>query len=145
MNAFKRASFVGIVIFLIGIVIAIYGYSFLLEQNELQKNGIVVTGKVIDINKKAIYRSPFIRFKTRENKTIIFLSKLEINHLFFKYHIGQEVKVIYNKNNPRQAEINAFWERYFAQIFVGSFGVFLMLLGLFLRWLFLKKAKQYNT
>ncbi len=54
MNAFKAASFVGIVLFLFGVVIAIYGFSFLLEDNELQRNGIKVKGKVVDINEKVI-------------------------------------------------------------------------------------------
>lgn len=145
MNAYKSASFVGIVIFLFGIIIAIYGFSFLLEQNELEKNGIIVKGKVVDINKKAIYRSPFVRFKTKDGQTITFLSKLEVNVDLFKYKIGQEVEVIYHKDNPKQAEINAFWERNVAQLYLGCFGVFLMLFGWFLRKRFLKKAKQYNA
>ena len=52
MNAFKNASFVGIVIFIGGLVVTIYGFSFLIAQNDLQENGIIVTGTVIDIAKK---------------------------------------------------------------------------------------------
>ena len=60
MNAYRNASFIGIVLFIIGIVIAIYGFSFLTENTDLEKNGIRVKGKVVDINEKAIYRSPFV-------------------------------------------------------------------------------------
>ena len=92
MNAYKNASFVGIVIFIFGIIIAIYGFSFLSEDNDLEENGIIVKGTVIDINKKAIYRSPFVEFKTKEGQTITFLSKLEVNVDLFNYQIGQEVE-----------------------------------------------------
>jgi hypothetical protein len=141
MNAYKNVSFVGIVLFIFGIVIAIYGFQFLLEKNELEKNGVIVKGKVIDINKKDIYRSPFVRFKTLDNKTITFLSRLEVNMDFFKYEINQEVEVIYDKNNPNNAQINAFWEKNMPQLFLGCFGVLLMLLGIFIRKRFLKKAR----
>ncbi len=145
MNPYKSVSFVGIVIMLFGIIITIYGFSFLAEDNELEENGVIVNGEVVDINKKAIYRSPFVKFTTKEGETITFLSKLEVNVDFFDYTIGQEVEVIYNKDNPKQAEINDFWERNVAQVYLASFGFFLMLLGLFIRRRFLKKARKYNT
>lgn len=143
MNAYKNASFVGIVIFLAGIVITIYGFSFLLEQNDLQQNGIIVKGTVVDINKKDFYRAPFVRFTTKDNQTITFLSKLDVNVDLFTYKIGQEVDVIYHKDDPNQAEINAFWERNVAQIYLGCLGIFLILFGFFLRKFLLKKAKKY--
>ncbi len=64
MNAYKTASYVGFVIALIGLIVAIYGFSFLLKQNELDANGIAVKGTVFQIEEKAIYRSPWVRFKT---------------------------------------------------------------------------------
>ena len=143
MNAYKNASFVGIVLFLFGVVISIYGFSFLMEDNDLQENGIIVKGEVVEINEKDIYRSPFVRFTTTEGETITFLSKLDVNVDLFQYHVGQEVEVIYHKNNPKQAEINAFWERNTAQMYLGFLGFFLMLFGVFLRRRLLKKAKRY--
>jgi hypothetical protein len=143
MNAYKRVAFVGIVLFLFGVVIAIYGFSFLMEDNELSENGVVVTGKVIDINQKDIYRSPFVEFTTLEGEKITFLSHLDVNVDLFQYQIGDEVEVIYNKNNPKHAQINAFWERNTAQLYLGFLGVFLMLFGLFFRRRMLKKAKKY--
>lgn len=144
MNAFKTASFVGIVLFIFGIIIAIYGFSFLADSQSLDENGVIVKGKVIDIAKKAIYRSPIVQFKTLEGQSVTFKSKLEVNKDLFKYTIGQEVKVIYDKNNPQNAEINAFWERNMAQLYLGIFGVGLMIFGLFFRRRMLKKAKKYS-
>lgn len=144
MNAYKIASNVGFVLSIFGIIIAVYGFSFLLELNQLDANGVVVKGTVFQIEEKAIYRSPWVKFKTLEGKEYMFLSELEQNKDLFPYVIGQEVEVIYNKNNPREARINAFWERNFAQIFLGIFGVFLVFFGFFVRWQFLRKAKKYS-
>lgn len=62
MNAYRNASFAGAVIFLIGIVISVYGFSFLLRQNDLKAHGIPAKGTVFEIEEKAIYRSPWVRF-----------------------------------------------------------------------------------
>lgn len=145
MNAYKNASYVGFVILILGTIVAIYGFSFLLKQNELEANAVRVKGTVFDINEKAIYRSPWVKFNTLEGKEITFLSQLEVNVDLFPYTIGQEVDVIYHKDNPNQAKIDAFWEGNFEQLFLGVFGVFLMCLGLFLRWMFLRKAKKYEN
>lgn len=146
MSAYKRASFVGFVIAIFGIIIAVYGFKFLLERNDLQANGIKVKGKVIEIGQNGpMYRFPIVEFKTADGKKRVFKSRLEINHLMFKYVIGQEVDVIYHKNDVKNVEVDAFWEQNMPQIFLGSFGLFLMLLGLFLRWMFLRKARQYAS
>ncbi len=144
MNAYRNVSFVGFVIMGFGIIISIYGFSFLQTQNDLEDNGVRVKGTVFDINEKAIYRSPFVKFTTLEGEEIQFLSELEVNVDMFPYTIGQEVDVIYHKDNPNNAKIDAFWENNFAQLFLGGFGVFLILLGWFIRRHFLKKAAQYN-
>lgn len=144
MNAFRSASFVGIVLVLIGLGIAVYGFSFLLEQNDLKSNGIRVKGTVVEIEENAIYRSPWVKFTTLEGEEVTFLSKLEQNKDIFPYVVGQEVDVIYHKDNPRNAKIYAFWEQYFAQIFLGIVGLFLILFGWFLRWHFLRKAKKLD-
>ncbi|MCU0438994.1 MAG: DUF3592 domain-containing protein [Raineya sp.] len=145
MNAYKNASYVGFVISILGLIIAIYGFSFLLKLEDLDANGIKVKGTVIEIEEKAIYRSPRVKFKTLEGNEYTFISDLDQNKDLFNYTIGQEVEVIYHKNDPQNARINAFWERNFGQIFLGIFGVFLMLFGLFVRWRFLQKAKKYNS
>jgi len=144
MNAYKNASYVGFVLSILGTVVAVYGFSFLLKLEDLDANGVVVKGTVTQIEEKAIYRSPWVKFKTVEGKEYTFLSELEQNKDLFPYVVGQEVEVIYHKDDPRNARINAFWERNFGQIFLGIFGVFLMLFGLFVRWRFLQKAKKYN-
>lgn len=152
MNAYKTASFVGFVIAIFGIVISIYGFKFLLERNDLNTNGIKVKGKVIEIHSNGpMYRMPVVEYKTKEGKKVAFESRLQINHLMFTYVVGQEVDVLYHKDNPnnlgkeKKAEIDAFWEQNMPQIFLGCFGLFLFVLGFFLRWLFLRKSRQYSA
>lgn len=142
MSAYKRVAFVGIILFLFGVVITIYGFSFLLQENELSENGVIVKGKVVDINEKDFYRAPFIEFTTLEGEKIIFLSPLDVNVDFFDYKIGDEVEVIYNKNNPKHAQINAFWERNTAQMYLGFVGIFLIFFGLLFRRRMLRKARR---
>ena len=145
MNVYKRVSFVGIVIIIFGLILFVYGFSFLMEKTDLDKNGIKVTGTVIDINQKDIYRSPFVEFTTKEGQKVTFLSRLDANVDLFQYTIGQEVEVIYHKDDPNNCEINAFWERNAPQLVLGCFGFILLLVGIIVRRRFLKKAKRYSA
>lgn len=142
MNAYKNVSYVGFVIMLFGLIVAAYGFSFLLSQQDLEANSVRVKGEIVDINEKAIYRSPFVKFRTLEGQEITFLAELEVNVDFFDYSIGQEVDVIYHKDNPNQAKIDTFWQKNFGQVFLGGFGVFLILFGFIMRKIFLGKAKR---
>ena len=139
---YKTVSKIGFVVMILGLIVAIYGFKFMLIQNDLEENGVNVKGTVIDINVKAIYRSPFVKFNTLEGEEIIFLSELEVNHMMFDYVIGQEVDVIYHKDDPHQCKIDAFWENHFLEIFLGSFGVLVMLIGVFIRWVYLLKHRR---
>ena len=145
MNAYKNASFAGIVLFIAGIVITIYGFSFLLKQSDLETNGVIVKGTVIDIAKKDFYRSPIVQYTTKDNQTYTFRSELDVNKDLFTYVIGQEVDVIYHKDDPGNAKIHAFWENNVAQMYLGILGVFLMIFGFFLRRGLLKKARKYEA
>lgn len=144
MNAYKNASYVGFVIMIFGLIIAGYGFSFLLELRNLDSNGVKVKGTVVDINENAIYRSPYVKFTTSEGREITFLSELEVNKDMFSYYVGQEVNVIYNKENPTDAKIDAFWERNFPQLFLGCFGVVLLFIGFLIRRIMLGKAKRFD-
>lgn len=144
MSAYKRASFVGIVLFLIGIGLSIYGGSFYLKQQDLENNGVRVKGTVVDIGKKAIYRFAFVKFKTTDGQEITFKNELEQNVDIFPYKMGQEVPVIYHKDDPKNAKIDDFWNANFLPIYLGIVGGFLVVFGLFLRWHFLRKARRYR-
>lgn len=145
IDVYKNVSYVGFVILFFGIIISLYGFSFLLAQNNLEKNGVSVKGTVFDIQEKTIYRSPWVVFKTLEGQEIKFLSQLEVNVDLFHYVVGQEVDVVYHKDHPKQAKIDAFWESNFEQLFLSLFGLFLLLFGYFMQKYFKKKAANYST
>ena len=140
---YKTVSYIGFVVMLGGLIVAIYGFSFLLEANDLEANGVKVKGTVVEINEKAIYRSPFVTFTTLEGEEITFLSDLEVNHMMFDYVIGQQVDVIYHRNDPHNAKIDAFWEKNFGQLFLGCFGFLIMLIGLLINWIYRRKARRF--
>jgi hypothetical protein len=135
MGATRPFKFIGVVICLFGIVITVYGVTHFLEKKDLEGKGIVVKGVVSEIHVDHIYRSPFVKFSTLEGKEMVFLSELMVNVDLFDYEVGQEVEVIYHRDNPKNSRIYAFWEMNFGHLFLGLFGGFLVLLGLFLRWL----------
>ena len=135
MGATRPFKFIGVVICLFGIAITIYGVTFFLDKRDLEGKGIIVEGTVTDIHVDHIYRSPIVAFQTLEGKNEVFLSELMVNVDLFNYEVGQKVEVIYHRDNPKNARIYSFWEMNFGHMFLGLFGGFLVLLGLFLRWL----------
>lgn len=144
MNAFKLASNVGFVIFAFGIAVAIYGFSFLMAQNDLETNAEKVKGTVIEMAQNGpMYLSPVVRFTTLEGKEITFKSDLDLNKDLTPYSVGQEVDIIYHKDNPSNAKIDTFIENNFGQLFLGIFGVFLMIFGLIFRKMMLRNAAKY--
>lgn len=143
MTAYKTVSYVGFVIMIFGIILCFYGFSFFETQNDLEANGIKTTGEVFDINENGIYRSPWVKFTTEDKQEHKFLSQLEVNMDIFPYSIGQQVDIIYHKDNPSQAKIDTFWESNFEQSFLGFFGIGLIIFGLLMRIFFLGKAKKY--
>ncbi len=95
------------------------------------KDPVLTTGTVTAINKKDIYRSPFVRFKAQNGKTYNFLSQFDRNVDFFDLKVGQKIEIIYDKDNPRRAQENTFWARYGPRVIPGAFGGIIFLIGLF--------------
>lgn len=145
MNAFKLASNVGFVIFAFGIAVAVYGFSFLLAQQDLEANAETVKGTIVEmVENGPMYLSPMVKFTTLDGKEITFKSDLDLNKDLTPYTVGQEVEVIYHKDNPYNAKINTFIENNFGQLFLGIFGVFLMIFGLIFRKMMLRNAERYS-
>ena len=142
MGAYRAVSYVGIVIFLLGGVVAVYGLTFWLEVEDLKKNGIKAEGTVYEIGQKAIYRFPFVKFKTKEGKEIMFKSQLEVNMDLFQYKIGDKVTVIYHKDDPNNVRIDGFWEKNIERLYLGVLGAIVMMVGLIVRWRFARKARR---
>lgn len=94
-------------------------------------NGVVTTGTVIGINKKAFYRAPFVRFRAKNGKIYTFLSQFDRNKDLFKLKVGQRIEIIYDPMNPRRAQENSFWGRYGPRVIPAGFAAIMILTGLF--------------
>ncbi|HON80250.1 MAG TPA: DUF3592 domain-containing protein [Spirochaetota bacterium] len=95
------------------------------------ENPVATMGTVIDINKKDIYRAPFVRFKAEDGRTYRFLSQYDRNVDLFNLKVGQKIEIIYEKTNPQRAQENTFWGRYGPRVIPASFGGIIFLIGLF--------------
>ncbi|WP_026999711.1 DUF3592 domain-containing protein [Eisenibacter elegans] len=142
MGGYKKASFVGIAIVILGGAVLGYGLWFLVQQINLEAGGELTTGQVFEIEHKAIYQSPWVRFITKEGQEVVFKSELAQNVDIFPYSIGQEVTVIYNPQNPQQAKMYAFWERHFEPVFLSIVGLFMLFFGFFYAGFFCEKPKN---
>ncbi|GIV39422.1 MAG: hypothetical protein KatS3mg033_1222 [Thermonema sp.] len=143
--SYRRVSFAGIVLMLIGLGLAIWGTQALWAAYSLNATGIRTEGTVIEIGKKGIYRFPRVEFYTSSGEKVDFWSKFEVSQDLFSYKIGDKVPVIYNPDNPAEAQIDAFWERNFLHLFLLLLGGIIALIGWLVRRNFLKKARNYES
>ncbi len=138
----RLAIIVGSALTAFGLILFYFGWKFYQEARYLEENGIVTQGVVIDIRKNGIYRSPYVKFKTRNGDEIVFVSELEVAENFYKYPVGTKVEVIYVPDNPYNASINAEMEKKFLHYFLFGLGSLLFLVAIFVYSYYSKKAKK---
>ncbi len=114
-----------ILIFICGIIFITFGTKFYLAMSQFKKTSITATGKVIDMttNKSktgGLVYSPVVIFTTEKGEQIKYSAQRYRNE---KYTIGDDIKVLYNKDNPNQAYLDTK-----ASIFGGAY--FLLLAGI---------------
>ena len=88
------------------------------------------TEQGVKLEKKYLYR-PVVRFKTHAGRMVDFTASLASRPA--PYEIGECVEVLYDPDDPQQAQINAFrylWFTVFMLIFFGLFALGMGLLGL---------------
>jgi len=145
MNAYKNASYAGFVLYLIGIVLIIYGLINLSKEIELDQKGIKTKGYVFDLNVIEPYRQAMVQFETDKGNTVRFLDKLFWSQIFNTYSIGQEVEVIYDPANPQKtATINEFFQRNTEPWWPVIVALVVILVGWIMRRIMLKKARIYE-
>ncbi len=146
MNAYKNASYVGFVLYLIGIIVIGYGLFNLHAEKVLDKTGIKTQGKVFDLMVIEPYRRAMVEFKDQNKKTIRFLDPLFWNHSFNKYKKGQQVEVIYDPDYPQKtAKINEFFQRQTTPWWPVIVGFMVFFVGWLMRRIMLKKAKAWDA
>ena len=82
----------------------------------------------VKIKPKYLYR-PVIAFKTEAGRTVKFTASVASRPKPFQ--VGDEVKVIYDPDQPKKAQINQFVYLWFYVLMLLFFGVFTLVMGLF--------------
>lgn len=124
---------IGLIIILIGIILA-------LSKRKLYKNGVRNTAKVINLEKytyftpgpdfNTIYHSgitPILELEENNKKITVAYCRVE-EHLLFE--IGDEVDVIYYKDNIENLEIYKDKGRYILSFMVGAIGFIIIFIAL---------------
>ena len=117
------------VLILFGILFTVVGVKILYTMWLFRSTAIKTTATVIEIKtglskaKNTTY-SPVLSFKTIDGKDIIY----DVNryYLFAKYTIGQQIEVLYQRENPDAPQVNSFKQIFLPggiTIFLGLFGI----------------------
>jgi hypothetical protein len=109
---------------------ALYSLMFNLKLTQI---GRIATGTVVgfesgtDSDGDTVYY-PLIKFWTITEQVIEFKHSFATNSP--RLQVGQEVRVIYNPENPQEAKLKSFFSMWLFPIFLGLFGLPFLLAGL---------------
>ena len=107
LKIFKVASIIGIVLFLfIGITSYIKESKFI--QNSSRANGIVIDFYVVHSTgpRRWITTCPVVSFVSQKNENVTFNSGVCDNFKRKPYNINQQITVLYDPQNPKNARID---------------------------------------
>ncbi len=98
-----------VICFLIfGIIALVYTVNSILHLNNISKNGIEITGRIISYESDAEgYKTPIVEFQTIEEKIITgkpsFHTSSDLDKVrSFQANIHKSVKIIYNSESPEK-------------------------------------------
>jgi|GEM_PF-4189006 len=125
----------------LGLVALVWAYSFYAKATNLVQNGGKATGTVTLVmgvpGNRRTYR-PIIDFTAADGSTVKFTSDFAENPPQFQ--VGDKAEVVYDKNNPKDAEVNQ-WPNLYYHAFTASviamillcFGILDLTIGIKLR------------
>jgi hypothetical protein len=100
----------------------------LLQQRVRGEFVISRTEQGLKFEKKYLYR-PVIRFETQTGRKIDFIASVASRPA--PYQVGECVDVLYNPDDPQQAQINSFLYLWFYVLLLVFFGLFTAGMGVF--------------
>ncbi len=142
----KKFKFLFYIFAIIGVIIFIVALFVFKSELNLVRNGTETTGVVIELSiskssdNGSIYH-PIIKFNTENNREIIFRSPEGSSHS--RYHIGENISIIYLPNDPQKATINNFLGLYGAGTILSVFG-FLFASAGFIPLYFIRRRASRN-
>ncbi len=136
----------GLLFLLVGIPFLIGAFLSYKSSKALTTNGIETQGLIIDIIKRvnestdpnggytrSITYTPKIEFEDLQGHKQTFISNYSSSRLQWKK--GDQITIIYNPDNPKQARIKRFWPLYGLSIILAFIGATFSLSGLiFVLW-----------
>lgn len=126
--------FVGLLLFVIGIVVLISSIVSILKKHRQIADSLAATGLVTafatGMGRSGYLYYPLVEFKIPSGETISFQSSVGNSRAM--YSVGQQVKVLYDARNPREAEIDALTSLWLVPGCMLAMGSVLTILGLLL-------------
>jgi hypothetical protein len=119
---------------ILGLIFMGFGARFYFSMAGFKKYALKTTGKVIDVttNKSktgGLVYSPVILFTTETGEQIKYFAQRYRNE---KYTIGEDIKILYNKENPQQAYLDNKTGVFGGVYFLLAVGIACILLGIYL-------------
>jgi hypothetical protein len=140
----KRVIATFVLFGVIGIGMCIASIHILIQQKQFIKQAVHASGTVIELVQKksddGYTYAPKVIFTTENEEKIIFTSHTSSNPPSF--HKEEQVEVLYKKDTPAQAKINAFSTLYMIPLVLGSMGFIFALIGIIPGTLVLRRKKQ---
>ncbi len=133
MKELKIGSLILIAVSVICLVVAGFLYhrtkSFI-DQAE-RVHGTVVDYEVYSGSSSTMYY-PVVEFVTKDGREIVSTSNTGSNSTGYK--TGEEVRVLYDPDNPEKAKIVSFWQLWLGTFIATALGIFFGLLGAAFTW-----------
>lgn len=141
-----QVSFSGLFIIIGGVLVASGLFAFFRQRARMRRSRLT-TGTIVElvpyrksgeylwekstdgvkIKPKYLYQ-PVVRFKTETGRSMKFMVSIASRPK--PYQVGEQVKVIYDPDNPQKAQINRFLYLWFNVLMLLFFGVFTLAMGL---------------
>ena len=124
--------YVTILIFIIGLLLFFFGAKFLFYAFKFKKNAIKTIGTVIEVKTStgrtsSITYSPVLEFTALDGEKHIYdVSRFN----YTKYKVGDKIEIVYSKKDPKQVNVNKFYNIFIPPIVVLSLSVLCIVLAL---------------
>lgn len=117
---------IGGIFLLVGLIIASVGAYFFRSTQDLLKNGLRSTGKVVELRKTRSYK-PVVEFETADNRTIIAVCK--VGSTPPRYKVGDSVTVLYRAASPQDISLDEPFQLWFLSWLLGGLGSLFLIVG----------------
>jgi hypothetical protein len=130
MSNKKTILILGFIFALTGLIMLAVAIYSICTTFKFYSKGLKAQGQVTELNRRGHGAYPTVQFYTKEGELITFYGKTASSPPSFS--VGEHVEVVYNPNNPAQAVIHSFMEKWFVFIIGIIFTMGFLPIGLFL-------------